>query len=106
MENSKDILPHGNKMKIKGQQFPLARSFTNSQNFCGLFYIENYIELQVLNILPRTEREYPDREGKTPERPKMHAKTAKNCKKGGENGFQSNGSCGFWGGLGVSKISQ
>ena len=33
-------------------------------------------------------------------------KNGQNCQKEGGNGFQSNSSCGFWGGLGVSTISQ
>jgi hypothetical protein len=33
-------------------------------------------------------------------------KNGQNCQQEGANGFQSNGSCGFRGGLGVSTISQ
>ena len=79
-------------------------SYKNSMRITGTK------SLQVLSIFgkPKYFTSYRARVPKLGGKTAVTAKTvkiAKNCKKGGKNSFQSNGSYGLSSGLGVSTIS-
>jgi hypothetical protein len=92
------------KMVPQRKKIPFRTKFNKVQNISREFYIANFLGLHVLNLLLRTGQKYWKEA--TPGKKTARGKNDQNFQKEGGNGFQSNGSCGFLGGLGVSTISQ
>jgi hypothetical protein len=72
----KIFCPMETKMKIKGQQFPLARSSTNSQNFLWIILYWKLYRITSTKYFTSYRARVPGPGVKTPKRPKLP-----NCQK-------------------------
>jgi hypothetical protein len=79
-------------MKNKGQQFPLARSFTKLKMFFRLILYSKFGTITGTEIFTAYRAKVP-KKGKNFFMRSLFIKSVKTGPKRDENGFQSNGSC-------------
>jgi hypothetical protein len=93
------------KMVPQRKTIPSWTKFNKVQNIFTWILYSKFRRIACTKFITAYRAKVLER-GDAGQKKRREAKTARTAKKEGGNGFQSNGSCGFLGGLRVSTISQ